>query len=169
MPIIYPLKLGYLVTRAPFSSSFMAVQAVRLADVMGLPYPPMPCKIKTAAANHSWSAWLYLAENLMIMPERQQHAASIITIGDELLIGRVIDTNSAWMAQELNKNGIAVKRRVAVGDSWDEIWKALDEESLHASIIPDHRWPWTYGLMTSPNHCFAGILTENDRKPGCAG
>ncbi|MFN8247007.1 MAG: molybdopterin-binding protein [Ferruginibacter sp.] len=42
------------------------------------------------------------------MPERQQHAASIITIGDELLIGQVIDTNSAWMAQELNKNGIAV-------------------------------------------------------------
>lgn len=71
----------------------------------------------------------------MIMPERQQHAASIITIGDELLIGQVIDTNSAWMAQELNKNGIAVKRRVAVGDSWDEIWRALDEESLHASII----------------------------------
>ena len=40
--------------------------------------------------------------------------ASIITIGDELLIGQVIDTNSAWMAQELNKVGIAVKRRVAV-------------------------------------------------------
>ena len=33
---------------------------------------------------------------------------SIITIGDELLIGQVIDTNSAWMAQELNKNGIWV-------------------------------------------------------------
>ncbi|MDN3657528.1 CinA family nicotinamide mononucleotide deamidase-related protein [Ferruginibacter paludis] len=61
--------------------------------------------------------------------------ASIITIGDELLIGQVIDTNSAWMAQKLNLAGIKVLRRVAVGDTWDEIWKALDEESKHADII----------------------------------
>lgn len=61
--------------------------------------------------------------------------ASIITIGDELLIGQVIDTNSAWMAQELNKAGIPVKRRVAVGDIWEDIWNGLDEESKHADII----------------------------------
>lgn len=61
--------------------------------------------------------------------------ASIITIGDELLIGQVIDTNSAWMAQELNKAGIRVVRRVAVADVWDEIWTALDEEQIHADII----------------------------------
>lgn len=61
--------------------------------------------------------------------------ATIITIGDELLIGQVIDTNSAWMARELNKYGVPVKRRVAVGDSRDEIWKALDEESHDASLI----------------------------------
>ena len=60
---------------------------------------------------------------------------SIITIGDELLIGQVIDTNSAWMAQELNKSGIKVNRRVAVGDDWNEIWKALDEESANADVI----------------------------------
>ncbi len=60
---------------------------------------------------------------------------SIITIGDELLIGQVIDTNSAWMAQQLNKCGIPVTRRVAVGDIEDEIWKALDEEATHADII----------------------------------
>lgn len=61
--------------------------------------------------------------------------ASIITIGDELLIGQVIDTNSAWMAQQLNIAGIRVARRVAVGDVWDEIWNTLDEESKHAEII----------------------------------
>ncbi len=61
--------------------------------------------------------------------------ASIITIGDELLIGQVIDTNSAWMAQELNKAGISVIRRVAVGDVAAEIRTALDEESKHADII----------------------------------
>lgn len=71
------------------------------------------------------------------MAEKQEQPthASIITIGDELLIGQVIDTNSAWMAQELNSAGIWVKRRVAVGDKWDDIWNALDEESKHAAII----------------------------------
>lgn len=61
--------------------------------------------------------------------------ASIITIGDELLIGQVIDTNSAWIAQQLNSIGIPVLRRVAVGDNWDEIWTALDEESKKADVI----------------------------------
>ena len=61
--------------------------------------------------------------------------ASIITIGDELLIGQVIDTNSAWMAQELNKIGVWVKRRVAVGDSREDIWNALEEESRYSQII----------------------------------
>jgi len=61
--------------------------------------------------------------------------ASIITIGDELLIGQVIDTNSAWMAQELNKIGIWMKRRIAIGDVWDNIWNALDEESKEADVI----------------------------------
>jgi nicotinamide-nucleotide amidase len=61
--------------------------------------------------------------------------ASIITIGDELLIGQTIDTNSAWMGQELNKIGVWVKRRVAVGDVYDEIWNALDEESKQSDII----------------------------------
>lgn len=61
--------------------------------------------------------------------------ASIITIGDELLIGQTIDTNSAWMAQELNKIGVWVKRRIAVGDTRDDIWQALDEESRDSQII----------------------------------
>lgn len=61
--------------------------------------------------------------------------ATIITIGDELLIGQVIDTNSAWIAQQLNKNGIALKKRVAIGDSSREIKDALDIESTHTDII----------------------------------
>jgi nicotinamide-nucleotide amidase len=60
---------------------------------------------------------------------------SIITIGDELLIGQVIDTNSAWIAQQLNAAGFAVKHRIAVGDVWNDIWQALDEESRHADIL----------------------------------
>jgi competence/damage-inducible protein CinA C-terminal domain len=61
--------------------------------------------------------------------------ASIITIGDELLIGQTIDTNSAWMAQQLNNMGIWVQRRVAVGDTRQAIVEALDAESATADII----------------------------------
>ncbi len=65
----------------------------------------------------------------------QQVFASIITIGDELLIGQVVDTNSAWMAQELNRIGVWLKRRVAVGDDRNEIVHALDEQSKDTQII----------------------------------
>jgi PncC family amidohydrolase len=65
----------------------------------------------------------------------QKINASIITIGDELLIGQTIDTNSAYIAQELNKIGVWVRRRVAVGDVYDDIWDALDEESEGSDIV----------------------------------
>jgi nicotinamide-nucleotide amidase len=61
--------------------------------------------------------------------------ASIITIGDELLIGQTIDTNSAWLAKELNSIGITVKRRVSVGDNKQEIISALDQELKIAQVI----------------------------------
>jgi nicotinamide-nucleotide amidase len=61
--------------------------------------------------------------------------ASIITIGDELLIGQTIDTNSAFIAQELNRIGIWVRRRVAVGDQAEEIRNALDQESMKSDLI----------------------------------
>ncbi|ANE49905.1 competence/damage-inducible protein A [Flavisolibacter tropicus] len=61
--------------------------------------------------------------------------ASIITIGDELLIGQTIDTNSAFIGQSLNKIGIWLKRRVAVGDVKDEILNALQEQSKNNDII----------------------------------
>jgi nicotinamide-nucleotide amidase len=61
--------------------------------------------------------------------------ASIITIGDELLIGQTIDTNSAWMAQQLNAIGIQVVNRIAVGDDRQAIWKALDDSINNASVV----------------------------------
>jgi len=95
---------------------------------------------------------------------RRVHA-TIITIGDELLIGQTIDTNSAWMAQELNKIGIWVHRRVAVGDVWRDIWQSLDEESKLSDIILI-----TGGLgptaddITKPLLCqyFSGKLVVNE-------
>lgn len=61
--------------------------------------------------------------------------AAIITIGDELLIGQTVDTNSAFIAQELNKIGIWVKRRIAVGDVEEEILSALREQSSDCSVL----------------------------------
>jgi nicotinamide-nucleotide amidase len=61
--------------------------------------------------------------------------AAIITIGDELLIGQTIDTNSAFIAQELNKIGIWMKRRLAIGDVKEEIANALTEQSKDCNVI----------------------------------
>jgi nicotinamide-nucleotide amidase len=61
--------------------------------------------------------------------------ATIITIGDELLIGQVIDTNSAYIAQALNKIGIAVKNRIAVGDSKQDIVDALNSAKNNSKIV----------------------------------
>jgi nicotinamide-nucleotide amidase len=60
---------------------------------------------------------------------------SIITIGDELLIGQTIDTNSAWIAQQLNGMGIWVHRRVAIGDIKEDILAALARESAVSDIV----------------------------------
>jgi len=51
--------------------------------------------------------------------------AAIITIGDELLIGQVVDTNSTWMGRTLNENGFNVVHKVAVGDNKSDIISAI--------------------------------------------
>lgn len=61
--------------------------------------------------------------------------ASVITIGDEILIGQTLDTNTGWIAQELNKIGIWVRKRLAVGDNMEEITATLDAESKHSDVI----------------------------------
>jgi nicotinamide-nucleotide amidase len=89
----------------------------------------------------------------------------IITIGDELLIGQTIDTNSAFIAQQLNKSGIQVKRRIAVGDERNAILDALNESIPNADIVF-----LTGGLgptaddITKPllSEYFGGKLTVNE-------
>lgn len=61
--------------------------------------------------------------------------AEIITIGDEILIGQIIDSNSAWMAQQLNFIGIKVKQITSVSDSQTHIMEALDAAIKRADII----------------------------------
>ena len=61
--------------------------------------------------------------------------AEIITIGDELLIGQVVDTNSAWMAERLNEQGIELYQITSVHDDREHIIAALDEAFSRADIV----------------------------------
>lgn len=61
--------------------------------------------------------------------------AEIITIGDELLIGQVVDTNSAWMAEKLNEYGIGLYQITSVHDDRAHIIAALDEAFGRADIV----------------------------------
>lgn len=61
--------------------------------------------------------------------------AEIITIGDELLIGQVIDTNSAFIAKQLNKIGISVYQITSVQDDKSHILKALKDAESNVDIV----------------------------------
>ena len=61
--------------------------------------------------------------------------AEIITIGDELLIGQVVDTNSAWMAERLNEAGISLHQITSVHDDREHILHALDEAFARVDIV----------------------------------
>ncbi|WP_175633229.1 competence/damage-inducible protein A [Pedobacter ghigonis] len=61
--------------------------------------------------------------------------AEIITIGDEILIGQIVDTNSAWMAQQLNLTGISVKQITSISDDEQHILDALALAEQRADII----------------------------------
>lgn len=61
--------------------------------------------------------------------------ASIITIGDELLIGQVVDTNSSYIARKLNDAGISLKRRVAIRDSYHDIYDSLNKEAEYSQVV----------------------------------
>ncbi|WP_419698152.1 competence/damage-inducible protein A [Mucilaginibacter sp. NFX135] len=61
--------------------------------------------------------------------------AEIITIGDEILIGQIVDTNSAWMATELNQIGVRVKQISSVSDDREHILKALTEAANRVDIV----------------------------------
>src|ERR1700741_1253331 len=61
--------------------------------------------------------------------------AEIITIGDEMLIGQVVDTNSAWIGQQLNLAGIKVVQITSVSDEKQHILKSLADAETRADII----------------------------------
>lgn len=61
--------------------------------------------------------------------------AELLTIGDELLYGQIVDTNAQWMSAALSNAGIKVIRKTTVGDQEDEILNAFAEAESRADII----------------------------------
>lgn len=61
--------------------------------------------------------------------------AEIITIGDEILIGQIVDTNSAFISKQLNKIGVSVYQITSVQDDKEHILKSLKEAEENADII----------------------------------
>ncbi|SIS99533.1 nicotinamide-nucleotide amidase [Zobellia uliginosa] len=61
--------------------------------------------------------------------------AEIITIGDEILIGQIVDTNSAFISKELNKIGVSVYQITSVQDNREHILQALEEARARAQVV----------------------------------
>lgn len=61
--------------------------------------------------------------------------AEIITIGDEILIGQIVDTNSTFIAKALNKIGVSVYQITSIQDEKKQILEALKEAQQHADIV----------------------------------
>lgn len=61
--------------------------------------------------------------------------ADIITIGDEILIGQVVDTNSAWLGQQLHQYGIEVRQIKSISDKADAICEAIEHSKSSVIII----------------------------------
>ena len=61
--------------------------------------------------------------------------AEIITIGDEILIGQIVDSNSAFIGKELNKIGVDVRQITSIQDDEEHILTSLKEASQRAQII----------------------------------
>ncbi|HEY4800193.1 MAG TPA: competence/damage-inducible protein A [Bacteroidia bacterium] len=61
--------------------------------------------------------------------------AEIISIGDEILIGQIVNNNAAWMAQQLNLIGVSVRQITTVGDNKEELLRIFSEARERANII----------------------------------
>lgn len=61
--------------------------------------------------------------------------AAILTIGDEIMIGQIVDSNSAWISSLLDQHGYQVTRKLAVGDDIDEIIKGIDVCREAADVV----------------------------------
>jgi len=61
--------------------------------------------------------------------------AHLLTIGDEILIGQIVDTNSAWMSRELTLRGIRVNGKTSVGDTREAIVEGVTHAAKNADVV----------------------------------
>ena len=61
--------------------------------------------------------------------------STIVTIGDEILIGQILDTNSRYISQALNRIGVVVAERTSIGDSAEQIVATLDRALAQSDVV----------------------------------
>lgn len=96
----------------------------------------------------------------------KNRTADIITIGDEILIGQIVDTNSAYISRRLNHVGIRIRRKYSIADSEEAIFGVLDEHIGKTDMLV-----FTGGLGPTKdditkitlNKYFGGTLVRNKR------
>ena len=81
--------------------------------------------------------------------------AAILTIGDEIMIGQIVDSNSAWISAQLDQHGYKVMRKLSVGDDIDEIIKGVDLCRAVADVVI-----LTGGLGPTPDDLTVDALTK---------
>jgi nicotinamide-nucleotide amidase len=89
------------------------------------------------------------------------NSASICTIGDEILIGQITDTNSAHISRALNSLGIKVTRMLSIGDEHDAIIEGLEGELSRNNIVIV-----TGGLGPTKDDITKASLAELSRSEG---
>lgn len=60
---------------------------------------------------------------------------AIVTIGDEILIGQIVDTNSAWMSQKMTSEGFEIEEKVSIGDNAQQIKDTIDDVFQRVDVI----------------------------------
>ena len=102
-------------------------------------FKPINIKIYCIPQSHINSSLDIFTDHFLIfvplIGKLRRMRAEIITIGDEILIGQITDTNSQWIAQRLNEIGISVYQITSVQDDREHILKALAEAEENAELI----------------------------------
>ncbi len=90
---------------------------------------------------------------------------AVVTVGDEILIGQIVDTNSAWLAKEFNLFGVAIERIISISDSRDDITNTLKNciDTYDVTIVTGGLGP-TKDDITKHVLCemFGGVLVQHD-------
>src|ERR671916_1903410 len=69
------------------------------------------------------------------MTDRRQVSAEIVAVGTEILLGSLVDTNTAWLSQRLAASGVVVYRHTTVGDDKGCLVAALSEAATRADLV----------------------------------